>query len=436
MKPAAAAICGILLIICIAALAVAQFLGLSAADRYLERSVASQAQSTAVSAIAATVAGAVRDGSRAAADRATLTAQLADYRASVEHEIATVEQRRGTTRAALNDERTEAGHFETLALQAASASDPAVAVTALRALSDAVADIAAREQAESVRTAAAMARLQVRMNIVGLALAVAAAALAVVGGLAFGYGNRRLTRLVGERTAELVTKSERLADIDRSRRLFFAQLSHELRTPITVVRGEAEVALRLGDDPAAMRGVLGDIVVQADVLDRRLEELLGIARADDGRLTLDRGPVDLTALVHASTASVAGFAASNEVGLDVRTPAEPLVVSGDARWLQQAALTIIDNGIKFSGAGTLRVELSRGPGGATLAITDQGPGIAEADLPFVFDPYYQSAKARSRSGVGLGLALAKWIVDQHHGSIRAGNAATGGCVVTIELPLS
>ena len=435
MKPAAAAICGILLIICIAALAVAQFLGLSAADRYLERSVASQAQSTAVSAIAATVAGAVRDGSRAAADRATLTTQLADYRASVEHEIATVEQRRGTIGAALSDERTEAGHFETLALQAASAIDPAVAVSALRALSDAVADIAAREQAESVRTAAAMARLRVRMNIVGLALAVAAAALAVVGGLAFGYGNRRLTRLVGERTAELETKSERLADIDCSRRLFFAQLSHELRTPITVVRGEAEVALRLGDDPAAMRGVLGDIVVQADVLDRRLEELLGIARADDGRLTLDRALVDLTALVRASAASVAGFAASNEVRLDVRTPAEPLVVSGDARWLQQAALTIIDNGIKFSGAGTLRVELSRGPGGATLAITDQGPGIAEADLPYVFDPYYQSAKARSRSGIGLGLALAKWIVDQHHGTIRAGNAATGGCVITIELPL-
>ena len=162
----------------------------------------------------------------------------------------------------------------------------------------------------------------------------------------------------------------------------------------------------------------------------------GPRRRRSGELRLDRAPVDLTALVRVSTASVAGFAASNDVMLDVRAPAEPLVVSGDARWLQQAALTIIDNGIKFSGAGTLRVELSRGPGGATLAITDQGPGIAEADLPYVFDPYYQSAKARSRSGVGLGLALAKWIVDQHHGSIRAGNAATGGCVITIELPLS
>ena len=434
MKPAALAVCGTLLILCIAALAVAQFVSLSTANQYLERSRASQAQSTAVSAIAATVAGAVRDGRRAAADRAILAVQLRAYRASIEQEAAAVDRRRGTIGTALLAERTAAERFEALALQAASASDAVVAVSALRQLSDSVATIATREQAETVKTVAAMSRLRVRMNIVGLALAAAAVAVAVVAGLAFGYSNRRLTQLVGERTAELEIRNERLAEIDRSRRLFFAKLSHELRTPVTVVRGEAEVALRLGDDTAAMRGVLGEIVVQADVIDRRLEELLGIARADDGRLSLDRAPVDLTALVEASAASVAGFATSNDVTLDVRTPGVPLVISGDARWLQQAALTVIDNGIKFSGAGTLMVELSRSPTGAVLAIADRGPGIAEADLPYVFDPYYQSAKARSRSGVGLGLALAKWIVDQHHGSIRAENAVGGGCIITIELP--
>ncbi|QXQ05957.1 HAMP domain-containing histidine kinase [Sphingosinicellaceae bacterium] len=436
MKPAAAAICGTLLILCVAALAVVQFLSLAAADRYLERSLASQEQSTAVSAIAATVAGAVRDGSRGGADRALLAAQLKAYRASVEHEAAVVERQRGRIGAALVAERNTARHFEALALQAASASDPALAVSALRELSDAVAAIAAREQAETVGTAASMARLRLRMNLVGLALAGAAVALAVVAGLAFRYGNRQLAQLVRERTAELETKSERLAEVDRSRRLFFAKLSHELRTPITVVRGEAEVALRVGDDAAAMRGVLGEIVVQADVLDRRLEELLGIARADDGRLVLERAPVDLAALVKASAATVAGYAGSNDVVLDVRTPSGPLVVDGDARWLQQAALTIIDNGIKFSGAGTLRVELSASAAGAALVIADQGPGIAEADLPHVFDPYYQSATPRSRSGVGLGLALARWVVEQHGGTIRAGNAAAGGCVVTIELPLA
>jgi hypothetical protein len=94
MKPVATAISGTLLIVCIAALALAQFISLSAANQYLERSLASQAQSTAVTAIAATVAGAVREGRRAAADRALLAAQLRAYRTSVEQEAAAVTSRR------------------------------------------------------------------------------------------------------------------------------------------------------------------------------------------------------------------------------------------------------------------------------------------------------------------------------------------------------
>ena len=435
MKPAAATTCGILLILCIAGLAVAQAMSLSAADRYLERSLASQVQSTAVSAIAATVAGAVRDGSTADADRAQLNTQLRAYQSSVAREAVVAAKQSGGRDDALTAERIAAKQFETLARQAVSTRDPTAAVSTLRELSDAVAAISAREQAETVATASAMTELRLRMNILGMALAGAAVALAVVAGLALGDGNRRLARLVQERTLELEAKNERLADVDRNRRLFFAKLSHELRTPITVVRGEAEVALRLGDDAAAMRGVLGEIVVQADVLDRRLEELLGVARADDGRLDLERVPVDLAELVMASAQAVSGFAASNDVVLDVHAPAGPLIVDGDARWLQQAALTIIDNGIKFSGPGILRIDLGASAGGARLVIADKGSGIPEADLPYVFDPYYQSAQPRARSGVGLGLALARWIVEQHGGTIRAENAAAGGCVMIIELPL-
>ena len=439
MKAERGAISGIALLACVAALAVAQVTSLASADRYIEQSVASQGQSAAVSAIQATVTGIVlgRDPGSDVGLARRLTRQLAAYRRSIEGEHRASRNASRQQQAALAAEAAAAVRFEALAVRATSAANRTAALSALDELSVAVADIAARERGEALGAATTMTRLKWRMDVVGVALAAAAAGLAILAGSALTSTSRRLARLVGERTAELVSKSERLTEIDRSRRLFFAKLSHELRSPITVMRGEAEVALHLRDDEAAMRGALGHVVANADVLDRRLDELLGLARAEAGRLVLETSTVDLVALVRATAVVADAFAFSHDIAVDLDLPDGPLMVAADPRWLAQALLTVVDNGIKFSGEGRL-VTIALTPAGnhARVTITDRGPGIAEQDLPYVFEPYYQSAAAAGSRGFGLGLALARWVVEQHHGTISAANAASGGCSVAIELPVA
>jgi signal transduction histidine kinase len=115
-------------------------------------------------------------------------------------------------------------------------------------------------------------------------------------------------------------------------------------------------------------------------------------------------------------------------------PDRPVAFLGDARWLQQALVAVLDNAIKFSPAGgtvSLRVTMD---GGAAIAIRDEGSGIAAAELPRIFDAYYQTEAGRERGGTGLGLALARWVIERHGGSIRAENEPKGGCVMTIILP--
>ena len=108
----------------------------------------------------------------------------------------------------------------------------------------------------------------------------------------------------------------------------------------------------------------------------------------------------------------------------------------DARWLGQALLAVVDNGLKFSDpGGRLGLSLAMAGGRAILAVADDGPGIVPAELPRIFDAYYQAEAGRGRGGTGLGLALARWVAEQHGGWIRAENRPDGGCRVVLGLEL-
>jgi two-component system sensor histidine kinase BaeS len=194
-------------------------------------------------------------------------------------------------------------------------------------------------------------------------------------------------------------------------------------------------------DPAAsaddLREALGHVVANADFLGHRIEELLGLSSAEDGRLRLDRAPIDLVALVVATGATAATYADSSDVRLALDTQEAPMRVLGDARWLGQALLAVLDNGVKFSpSGGTLSMRVRRAAGQAAIEIVDQGAGVMPAELPRIFDAYYQSGEGRMRGGTGLGLALARWVVEQHGGVIRAANDPAGGCRIAISLPLA
>lgn len=248
--------------------------------------------------------------------------------------------------------------------------------------------------------------------------------------------NETLERTVRERTRQLEAKSEQLAGIDRSRRLFFSKVSHELRTPVTVLRGEAEVALRSNRaDLANLREALGHIVANSDILERRLADLLALARAEDGRVALEKRTVDLSVCLREARDLAQAYARSSGVDMVVEGSASNLQVVGDASWLRQAMLAIVDNAVKHSPPGGKVALRARSSGASVeIEISDEGEGAAAEALYRLFEPYFQTEDGARRGGSGLGLAVARWVTEQHGGSIGARNLEDGGFAVTMTLP--
>ena len=409
-----AALCSIALFVSLAALATAFILSLASAGRNFDRAGIAQAQLAAVSRIE-TLAN--------TGDAAALRPHLHAYARLIRTETALLPTA-SAEHAAQVREAVDADHLAVLA------GDP----KRRGELADLVSRIVARERTEAARIGADMIRLRARTTILAVLLVLVAGGSALLGALGLIAANRQLANEVSEKTAEL-------AMIDQSRRLFFAKASHEMRTPITVMRGEAEVALAdFAAEPRALREALGHVVANAEFLEHRIAELLALARADDGQLQLARELIDLATLVEGAGDAARGYARSAEVALAVETMVPPLTVRGDARWLQQAVLAIVDNAVKFSPfGGTVTVRLTTNDDAARIDVVDQGSGVADEALPRIFDAYYQGDAGRSRGGTGLGLSLARWVVEQHDGSIHAANALANGlsvgCTVTIDLPL-
>jgi signal transduction histidine kinase len=297
--------------------------------------------------------------------------------------------------------------------------------------------INAREQSEQRESAADMIALRERVSMLGGGMVVLAALTAAAGAWLLMLSNARLRRLVASRTALLKGRNARLTAIDRSRRLFFAKVSHDLRTPVTVMRGEAEVTLAdpCADD-AQMRDALTHVVASADFLERRLADLLAIARAEDGRLALTFTEFNLADVLRDVSHEAERFARSSAVRIELETPPEPVMVQGDRLWLSRAVMSMADNGVKFSPTGgTLRLRLARAEDSAVIEVADSGAGAPPAELTRLFDPFYQSDDGRARGGSGLGLSLTRWLAEQHGGDVRASNAPGGGCVFAMRLPV-
>lgn len=404
-----------LLVVALGLLVIAFAASARHAERQFARASLSEQQAAAVAQIAFL---ARRAGHASPAQAEALDAAARGYRNLIIAETASED---GAGRPAQSAERRDAERLEQLARGAAGTP----------VIQDLATKIAAREAAEVVEARHALAAAGRRSLTIAALLAVVALASALCGAWLLWRANRALEALVEVRTA-------RIAAVDSSRRLFFAKASHELRTPVAGLRSAAEVALEQPDLPApVLRESLAHVVAGAAFLSHRIDELLGLARAEDGQLQLANEPFDLHRAVADAVAEARRYAASVDVTIVMVAPDQPAVVRGDARWLRQALLAVMENGLKFSPEGTaLSVALSITPEQrATIVIADRGPGVMDADLPRIFDAYYQSDAGRSRGGSGLGLALARWVVEQHGGMITARNLEGGGCAIDISLPV-
>jgi PAS domain S-box-containing protein len=244
-----------------------------------------------------------------------------------------------------------------------------------------------------------------------------------------------------EERAQLLREQLARREAEQANRLkdeFLATVSHELRTPLTAILGWAQL-LNQGrlDAPGAAKAI-ETIHRNATMQSKLIGDLLELTSLDSGKVRLERGPVDLAAVVEAAVLAMRPAADARRVRLEVDLHDPPGPVDGDPHRLQQVVLNLLSNAVKFvPEGGRVALRLTRRDGRGEIAVEDDGPGIDPAFLPHVFDRFRQAdaSSQRQHGGLGLGLAIARRLVELHGGRMTAGNRGGGGAVFTVSLPL-
>ena len=243
-----------------------------------------------------------------------------------------------------------------------------------------------------------------------------------------------------EELAVLVTSfNELLSRLDQSfdtMRRFVADASHELRTPISVIRGEADVALSQERSPAEYRESLTVVLDEARRLSRLVDDLLNLARADAGHVTLQTHDFYLNELLADCCRSVQSLAHTRGLELEC-LPGNDLQFTGDEQLLRRLVINLLDNAIRYTpSAGKVTASLEATASSVQLRVSDTGIGIAPTDAARIFERFYRAGEARSRQdgGFGLGLAIVRWIAESHRGSVTCTSELGRGSTFTVTLP--
>jgi heavy metal sensor kinase len=217
---------------------------------------------------------------------------------------------------------------------------------------------------------------------------------------------------------------------DRERR-FTSDASHELRAPLSVIRAEADLALRKERTPAEYRAALETIASEADALEALTRDLLTVARADAGAGAAPLAAIDLSAVAAYAAARLSVLA--DERGVRVHVDAAPdAIVRAERDGLERAVITVLHNAIKYSAdGGTVTVGVTRDSDGVELCVADNGAGFSAEGLQHAFDRFWRDDEARTLPGSGLGLAIAKATVERFGGTIAIANGNGGGAVVRL-----
>nr|WP_229686886.1 HAMP domain-containing sensor histidine kinase [Longimycelium tulufanense] len=246
-------------------------------------------------------------------------------------------------------------------------------------------------------------------------------------------GDDELARL----TQSFNTMLGALAESQEQQRRLVADAGHELRTPLTSLRTNLELLIA-SERPGAphlaehdREEIYADVRAQLGELSTLVGDLVELAREDPPQVVHE--PVELVDVVERAL-DRARRRASSGVTFDVRL--QPWSMLGDASALERAVLNLLDNAAKWSPpGGVVRVALRPvGDGTVVLEVADGGPGINEADLPYVFERFYRSSEARTLPGSGLGLAIVKQVAERHGGRAYAGRAPEGGALLSLRLP--
>ncbi len=226
---------------------------------------------------------------------------------------------------------------------------------------------------------------------------------------------------------------ERLDAAFANQRRFVADASHELRSPLSNLRGTIEVALRHPRSAADYQETLTVSLQEIERLVRIVHGLLTLSRAEAGRLTLDRRPMDLTQVAAQAIELHSARAAAREIRLQLDAAA-PVSVNGDADRLREVVDNLLDNALRVAPAGSVvRVGVARDNGRCVLEVEDAGPGLGEEEKTMIFEPFARGIAAVG-DGAGLGLAIAKAITEAHGGRLGVRSSSGSGATFRLELP--
>lgn len=231
----------------------------------------------------------------------------------------------------------------------------------------------------------------------------------------------------------------RLEDAFRRITHFTADASHELRTPVAVIRTTAELARSRPRASAEYERALDSILAESERTSSLIDDLLLLARTDAPGSGLEFEKLDLADEVRDACGEAEVLATARGINL-LLEPAASLEIQADPQALHRLLLALLDNAVKYTPpGGHVRVSIQRTPGGCQVCIKDTGIGIASHDLPHIFERFYRASKDRRREGgsggTGLGLSLAQWIAERHGGRITATSQPGTGSTFLVDLPL-